>query len=285
MTAGGTLPPLAGKLLPFLRKCAEGEYGIALGGAHAKGIEDEQSDLDLYVFARSIPGNDERSRMAREFDPGIGGILSWGDESSFVQAGTDFQYGLTRVEIWFRESGFIEGIIGDCEEGRIKQEFTVWNPMGFYNYCALSDLYAMKPLDDPAGLLGRWKGRVERYPPKLRAEIISTFLVAAGFWPGNFHYASAVERRDVVYCTGIAQQVVHHLVQVLFAVNRTYFPGDKKLAGALGRLKMRPQGLVERVEEILLPGRAATVEDFRRQRTMLQELFDDVKRLAAEDGK
>ena len=40
-------------LLPLLRKFPCGDYGIAVGGAHAKKMDDSESDLDLYVFLQS----------------------------------------------------------------------------------------------------------------------------------------------------------------------------------------------------------------------------------------
>lgn len=279
------VPDLASEVLKLLREYPRGKFGIALGGAHAKGIEDSESDLDLYVFADSVPGNDRRSAMAREFSADISETVSWGDGKPFEQAGTDFYHGKTRVECWFRSLGFIETAIRESREGQIRKEFTSWNPMGFYNYCTLSDIYVMKPMDDPDGILKRWKAEIAEYPPNLRAAILGQFLGQAGFWPRNFHYLSAVERRDVIYCSGIAQQVLHHLIQVLFALNRRYFPGDKKLREAMSLLAIRPADSEERMEAILMPAESPKVEDLRRQRVMLADYYDEVKSLVEKHGR
>lgn len=283
--SAGAIPDLANKLLHLLRGFPRGKFGIALGGAHAKGIEDAESDLDLYVFTDAVPGNDRRTAMALDFDPEISGAASWGGDEPFEQAGTDFNYGKTRVECWFRSLKFIEAAIDDSREGNIRMDFTVWNPTGFYNYCTLSDIDVMIPLYDPEGILSRWKSAVRKYPPKLRSAIVSRFLEEARFWPRNFHYLSAVERRDVIYCSAITQQVVHHLIQVLFALNRKYFPGDKKLDKALSRLPARPPDSEARIEAILLPARNPQVEDLRRQRAMLEDYFDDVEQLVEKHGR
>lgn len=53
---------IVGELLSVLRRFCRGEYGIALGGARAKGVEDAASDVDLYVFAKQVLPNGERTR-------------------------------------------------------------------------------------------------------------------------------------------------------------------------------------------------------------------------------
>ncbi|MFL5541399.1 MAG: nucleotidyltransferase domain-containing protein, partial [Longimicrobiaceae bacterium] len=40
------------ELLPLVRTfCTGEEYGVALGGSHAKGTADAHSDVDIYLFA------------------------------------------------------------------------------------------------------------------------------------------------------------------------------------------------------------------------------------------
>ncbi len=267
------------QLIPLLRQFATSEYGIAIGGAHAKGLADAESDLDIYLFASSILSNDERTRLTGGFSPDITDIVTWGVETPFEQGGSDFYYKGTKVECWLRCSEMIDTTIAECREGIIKQELVRWTTTGFYNHCCLSDLQHMIPVDDPFGLLARWQHGIAEYPPKMQAAIIEKHLAGARFWPHNFHYTSAVERQDIIYTTGIVQQVVHNLIQVLFALNKSYFPGDKKLAKALDRLDILPDGFVERIQALLLPGTPASVELLRQQQTALQQLQKDVDEL------
>ncbi len=268
------------QLLPLLRQFARSEYGIAMGGAHAKGTDDEESDLDIYVFARDVQPNVDRTRLTTQFSPGIEGLVSWGGDTPFVQGGTDFSFERRKVECWLRNSEHIDHTLAECREGIVRREFVTWTTAGFYNHCCLSDLKAMVPIEDPAGLLARWQGEVAAYPPKLQNSIVRTHLAAARFWPGNFHYRSAIERRDAIYTAGIVQQVIHNLIQVLFAVNRVYFPGDKKLAHALGHLDRSPRRFAERVQGLLLPEERVSVQMLRRQQAGLRQLLEEVERLA-----
>ena len=90
---------------------------------------------------------------------------------------------------------------------------------------------------------------------------------------------SAVERCDTIYTTGIVQQVVHNLIQVVFARNRTYFPGDKKLGAAIEHLAVKPERMAERIEALLLPGSRPDRSVLRQQRAELCALLDEIERL------
>lgn len=274
------IPAVAHQLVPLLRQFARGDYGIALGGAHAKGVEDAESDLDLYVFAHDVLPNAERASLIRQALGDATGVISWGDDAEFTQAGTDFRCQGQKVECWLRRTDLISTAIDECRHGVVKREFVTWTTTGFYNHCVLSDLSHMVPLEDPAGMLARWQNDVAVYPPELRRAIVEQHLNAAHFWPDNFHYLSAIERCDLIYATGIVQQAVHNLIQVLFALNRVYFPGDKKLGQAMRRLMSRPDRFEERVQRLIFPGVSPSVESLREQGEELRRLVREVDALA-----
>jgi hypothetical protein len=279
------LAALMDRLLPVVRRFCVGEYGIALGGAHAKGVDDAASDVDVYLFARQVLPNEERARLVGEIADDPASIISWGQVEPFVQAGTDFYLGPQKVECWLRNIKMISATIADCRSGVVKHDLVTWTVMGFYNHCALSDLDKMIPLEDPHGILARWKELVSEYPPKLRAAILAEYLRGAKFWPGNFHYLSAVERCDVIYVTGIVQQVVNNLIQVIFALNRVYFPGEKKLDVALERLATKPAGFTQCIKGLVFPGVSPDVAYLRRQSHALTALVSEVEALVAEDSR
>jgi hypothetical protein len=272
-------------LLPLVGRFACSEYGIALGGAHAKGVADAESDLDLYLFSQQVLPAEQRTRLCEEWGAGIQSVVSWGAPGAFVQGGTDFYVGGLKVECWLRNVEYVNGILDECRCGIVRREFVTWTTMGFYRHCTLSDLHNMCPVEDPFGILARWKAAVSAYPPKMRETILREHLRAAQFWPDNYHYRTAIERCDVIYTTGIVQQVVHNLIQVLFALNRVYFPGDKKLALALDHLPVKPAGTSQRIAELLLPCRGRSEDVLDQQRRELRVLVGEVAALvsAAED--
>lgn len=273
---------LANVLLPLLRQFCIGDYGIALGGAHAKGVADAESDVDLYLFARRFVPSEERTRLCHDFSSSITGVVNWGDDDFFVQGGTDFYFEEQKIECWLRDSDYIANAIVECREGMIRRDFVTWTVMGFYNHCVLSDVSHMIPVDDPENLLAGWKEQVRDYPPLLRDAIISTHLTAARFWPDNYHYQAAVQRGDLIYAMGIVQQVIHNLIQVVFALNQTYFTGDKKLGNALDHMAIAPLDFNERIDRLLLSGPGSAEDFLIRQRDDLRLLVREVEGLVAD---
>ena len=283
MMSGGLPDNLANDVIPLLRQFCIGEYGIAIGGSYAKGISDAQSDVDVYVFAKQILPCGQRSALIEQGIGSLAQVISWGDDAEFVEGGTDFWYAGRKVECWLRNAQRIEKTLQMCEEGRIERACVVWTVMGFYNYVALSDIHVMQIIEDPYGILGCWKTRIAGYPQALRKAIVERYLAEAQFWPENFHYRSAVERGDILYTSGIVQQVVYALIQVVFALNRVYFPGEKKVGVVLEKLALQPQEFNQRIRELVYPGNAGSIAHLRAQREALVGLVHDVKKLV-EDG-
>jgi hypothetical protein len=266
-------------LTPLLARFCQGDYGIALGGAHAKGMDDRASDLDLYVFARQVLPCAQRTQLTEAYDPEIQSIISWGEDAPFIQGGTDFVYQGQKVECWLRNIDYIDEIIAQCQAGSVTQTIVTWTVMGFYNHCALSDLRNMASVDDPQGVLAHWKTLVSDYPPRLREAILTRHMNAAKFWPQNFHYLSAIKRGDILYVQGIVNQVAHNLFQVLFALNQVYFPGDKKLDLAIDHLPLKPADFTARVKRIVAPQVTADKAFLEWQCEELNALVNEVEAL------
>lgn len=266
-------------LLPVLRRCCRGSCGIALGGSHAKGAADALSDVDLYLFASAVLPARQRTALVRDALAHAVGVVSWGADDPFVQGGTDFEYAGQRIECWFRDVGHVESALRESLEGKVRREYVAWTVMGFFGHTVLADLHTMQIIEDPDGLLARWKAATAVYPEPLRDAIVGRFLGEALFWPGNPHYHAAVERGDGIYTSAIVQQVVHALIQVVFALNRAYFPGEKNLAAALAKLPVQPPEFGARVQALL--GASAAGE---AQRQGLSLLVSEVDALVREDG-
>lgn len=281
-TAGGLATAIE-TLLPALRACCRSDYGIALGGAHAKGVDDAESDIDLYVFAREILPGGERSAIFGAL-PGVEQVTCWGEDGVFEQAGSDFFYQGKKIEVWFRNSDYIAAVIESCLRGEARRDYVAWTVMGFYNYCTLSDLSKMHPLDDPTGLLAGWQSTVSVFPPALRERIVRVHYWSARFWPDNFHYKTAIRRCDVIYTAGIVQQTVYNLIQVLFALNEIYFPGEKKMAAALEQLAVKPVGFTRRIERLLFPAEPANAAVLEAQRQELAALVEETASLVKSAG-
>ncbi len=268
-------------LLPLVRQFSSGPYGIAMGGSYAKGIADPQSDLDIYLFAETVLPAGRRSELTVQALGQGAQVTSWGQDGPFVEGGTDLWHQGHKIEVWLRNSRCVASTIAACRQGRIQRECVCWTVMGFFNYALLSDVRAMRIVEDPHGILAGWQRDVLEYPEALRQAILARFSAEAGFWPENFHYRTAVERADVIYTSGIVQQVAYALIQVVFALNRQYFPGEKKLAQTLAKLPTQPRDFVPRLQALLHPSIEASVEGLQAQRRELASLVAEVEALMA----
>lgn len=267
------------ELLTLLRQFCIGPYGIALGGSYAKGNSDALSDVDVYLFAHQVLPGLHRRNLLLEALGETSEAVSWGNDDPFTQGGTDFWYQGQPVECWLRHTQQVENTIKACKQGQIRREHVVWAVMGFFNYVVLADVHTMRIVEDPHRVLARWKEDVRMYPETLRQAILQRFLREAAFWPENLHYRSAIERADIIYTTAIVQQVLHALIQVLFALNREYFPGEKNLAAALERLPIQPEAFPQRLQALLCMGSDPSAARLREQSQMLGTLVTDVEQL------
>lgn len=270
-------------LLPLLRRFCVGRYGIAVGGSFVKGVGDAHSDIDLYLFSEgALPARDRTALVTQalgaEAEAG-----SWGNDDALTQAGTDFWHEGRRVEVWLRNSRDVEATLDQCLRGEIERGHLYWTVMGFFNYVVLNDLHTMEIVEDPHGILGRWQAAVADYPAPLRRAIIDRFMAEAQFWPENFHYRSAIARGDHIYTSGIVQQCLHALIQVLFALNRVYFPGEKKMAEHLAALPRTPLHVAERAAQLLCLPAGASSATREAQRADLATLVHEVAALVAAD--
>ena len=268
------------ELVPLVRGFTAAPPAIALGGSHAKGRGDALSDVDVYLFADAVLPARRRDERVSAALGGSSGVQSWGSDDPFVQGGTDFLYHGQRVECWLRRMDEVERTIAAALRGDLRREYSGWAVMGFHGHVALADVHTMRVVEDPSGTLARWKAAVAVYPEALRRAIIGHFLREASFWPGNPHYASAVERADVIYASAIVQQVVHAVIQIVFALNRTYFPGEKMLAEAVESLPVRPTGFAARLRGLL-----TGAEGLRAQHRELGALVAETARLVASHGE
>ena len=263
-------------LVDLLKKTVEGKCAVALAGAHAKGTADQDSDIDLYIFAeRARPYAQRLELICSIADPGT---TPWVD-SSFDAApwggGMDFTYQGPPVEVVGRTLTRMDQVIADCQEGKFEIIPATWTSNGYYSFIYLCELSFIKPIWDPDGVLAAYQQRTAAYPDPLRQAIIKTFLGRAGTWMGNFHYESAIRRGDILFTAPIVLHTVMDMVQVVFALNRVYFTGDKKLEHALSEMPYCPEAFRPNQIDILLTA-ARDPQHLAQQQRMLRQTWDEL---------
>lgn len=264
------------QLQQALAETAVGDYALALAGAHAKGCADPGSDLDFFLYVNEWKSFEERKAILQRIaDLGKPYYLSQILDENPWGSNMDFSYRGIPVETTVRSIQSVQRITADCMEGKFDILPLSWTSHGYFSYVYLSELSFLKAIDDKTGILEQLKRRCTPYPPKLRESIIKRFMEAPRSWPGSFHYHTAIQREDLLFVSAIVENMVLDLVQVIFAVNETYFKGDKKLERQLRELPNCPPALLANLEFLLTcPRDRGKLE---RQREILMEIIGDVE--------
>lgn len=260
-------------LVEVLRQTTEGPCAIALAGAHAKGLADASSDIDIYIFAEGAKPLAERRAIIESIaDPGTTPWLDASFDAAPWGGAMDFSYQGTPVEVAARTLARTNRVVEDCLAGRFEILPATWTSNGYYSFIYLCELSFLKPVWDPDGILADLKKKAEIYPEPLRRSIVEIFWGRANTWLDNFHYESAIRRGDRLFTAPIVLHTILDLIQVIFALNRTYYTGDKKLAAALSKMETCPAALLSNLSFLLsAPGDPAGL---LRQRDLLREIRD-----------
>jgi len=270
-------------ILSVLKQTVYGSCAIALAGAHAKGTADISSDLDIYLFAECFLPADQRHTLIRTIsDPDKPIYISNNADGRPWGGSMDFYFDGIPVEINIRTFALVDKIVNDSLSGKFEIVPATWTSNGYYTYVYLSELNFIVPVWDPNGYLSMRKALVVTYPEPLRNAIIRRFMDRAETWLDNFHYNTAIERCDLLFIAPIILHTVLDMVQVVFALNRTYFNGDKKLEKALNAMPLCPQFLKTKLSFLLTAAHDRTV--LSNQRDILRSIRDELKILIQQNG-
>ncbi len=263
------------RIVAMLKTTVYDEPTVAIAGAHAKGVADKDSDIDIYLFTDAPKPFAERQSIIASFCDE--GTTPWVSEDLNMPWGgsMDFMYENTPVEVVIRLFSDMEQKVDRTVNGEFEIIPQTWTSNGYYTYIFLSELDFLKPIFDPNDRLALMKQKVAVYPPKLKKAIIDTFFGRAWTWIGNFHYDTAVNRGDILFTAPIVLHTVLDLVQVIFALNEVYFTGDKKLVKVLSTLPYCPKALTGQTEFLLTA--AADPDTLKRQQEILYQIFFEIK--------
>jgi|WetSurMetagenome_2_1015567.scaffolds.fasta_scaffold168506_2 hypothetical protein len=262
-----TLPPqvqaVIEDFLPICHKLAgDQRYAISIGGSLGKGTWDQRSDVDFRLFLDHAPlWPHEKPELWADY---FAGLERWKEKGILIDG------------VWVRTVGEIDAALDGWLDGKIQPVPLLWTIWGYY---VLPDIYHQWTIEDPYNIIGGWKQRLGVYPPKLKAAILQKYVESMQYWRGDYHYQNKVERGDVVFLAGMSSKLVHEMLQVIFALNETYFVGDGSNLAFVEKFKILPANFSARVQAILYPGGPGAVRD---QYAGLCSLIDEVVALAAQ---
>jgi len=264
------------EITEVLKRIADGPCCIALAGAHAKGCADGESDLDFYMILGQPAPFLKRLNAIRKVADSVSSIYMSKDFDEAPYGGSiDFRYKGIPIETTVHTLARLSQRVEECLAGKFEVIPQAWTSNGYYTFIYLSELAFVKPLWDPDGILAAFQTKAGRYPEQLRKAIIKHFWGRANTWLDNFHYNSAIARGDILFTAPIVLHTVLDMAQVIFAINRAYFQGDKKLGETLARMAYCPKALLENLEFLLSASADSNI--LQKQCSLLREIRDELE--------
>ncbi len=193
---------------------------IAIGGSRATNRYDDSSDYDVYVYLNHDLREEIRTRiLAPECSHLEIGNHFWElEDNGTLNCGTDF-------DIVYRDSNaFTEEVADVVERNRLHNSYTT---------CFWHNLMTCQIIHERNEMLSNLKKRFKvAYPKKLKLEIIKnhTRLLHGNTPSYDMQIKKAMMRDDYVSINHRVTEFLATYFDLLFALNETYNPGEKRLA-------------------------------------------------------
>jgi hypothetical protein len=228
---------------------------IVLTGGVSRGVADELSDIEMLVVTP------EQLDLGTCFDlaraAGLERLGTWGEQSSPARKVSGYLEGVPIELIWWSR---------DYAESRVDAILAGETPS------AADAIFHGVPLRT-RGLLAAWQRRLGEYPEELAAARIED---AALTWGGFAAAGMLTLSRPVERFERLERMLddLTRVLQIVFALNRAWQPAIKRLALRIEPFAVKPDRLVERIDEAL------TEPDPRRALLLVTELQQETVALA-----
>jgi len=257
-------------------EAVESLAAIVLGGSYASGSQRPDSDLDIGLYYHADQPLDIAqiraiaSSLNDTPNPVVTDLGGWGH---WVNGGAWLMIEGQRVDFLYRNIDFVAATLDEANAGHIRSDYWQQPAYGFHNFMYCTETAICRPLYDPDHIIEQFKAKVAHYSPRLKQSIIRSFLWSARFTLDNTRKAAT--RGEVYIVAGCLARAIHALVQVLYALNETYYLSEKRLATDLSAFAILPECFLERIYQLLgTPG--ITSEQLQNSLALTEMLYSEV---------
>lgn len=216
---------------------------VVLSGSQGSKLSDAGSDLDLYVYSEHEPSKAWRADLARKFGvrASIGNDF-WepGDEWVALRTGN-------AVDIMYRTPAWIEQ---QLDRVLLRHQASVG-----YSTCFVYNVLHSKTLYDRDKWFASLRAKAEQpYPEPLRRAIVAKNhpILRSTLSSYAHQIAMALERNDSLSVNHRITALLSSYFDILFAINRLFHPGEKRLLGyVLAYCPKHPPDIEAQVYELL----------------------------------
>ncbi len=246
---------------------------VAIGKSGGSELPDaKQSDIDVFVFCRSIPSVAFRQAAIDTLLIVSGSRISdtedrfWGVCDYVILEDAEICLMYFSVDTISTE---IEAIL---QAERLDKEGNYFYPTG---RCAT--MLSMHALYDTTGFIDTIKEKLYVYPPDLAEKIIEHHAPQMN---DAEDFSRALLRKDVLFYHCTLDKVLDHFLQVLFALNRCYFPSRKRSLQFIETFSIKPSDCPEKLlQAVALGGRPETLpQSYQIWESLCSELEGLIKR-------
>ena len=230
----------------------KGLQAVVLGGSWASNTQRPDSDIDvgLYYNEHTPLDIDHVRKIAWKLNdfpnPEVTELGGWG---RWVNGGAWLTINGQRVDFLYRNIDLVSTIIDECNRGETQFDYLQQPPYGFYSYIYCAETQMCKVIFDPQKSISDLKSKVSNYSEFLKSNIINNFL-----WQAEFALEVAkkpAHSGNVFFVAGCLTRIASSMVQVLYALNETYFVSDKRLKKDLEQFNLKPQDFGMRLDRML----------------------------------
>ena len=206
-----------------------------------------EGDIDLFIYCREIPDLVNRQAIFNHSN----GLLP-AVQSNVFQGGHwgvgDFIL-LNGVETWlmyFTTAETAREVDAILQGEYLERLDNYYYPTG---RCAM--LQEIQVFYDKTGFFGSIKDRLSCYPDSLAQKLMEYHLEQLA---DREDLLRAVSRKDLLFYHFALDLALDHFLQVLFSLNRVYFPSRKRTMEWIDRFQLKPENCAERLLAVLRLG-------------------------------
>ncbi len=242
---------------------------IILGGSSARGHADQYSDIELGIFWRTPPTDADRSAFVDRIGADLVGIYPY---EPTEEVWCD-DYMLGRVAPDQPQSGVLVEVVHATVESMDRTLDAVlkrYDP-DLLKQNVIAGLLDAVPLSGQ-DLVQRWQHRAAAYPAELAVAVIQAHATIDHFWCWEM-WLQRGENLMMLYqaFSQVEQQVLH----MLLGLNRVYYFGFKWIDVVIGRLRLAPPELADRLQRVY---QVAPADGVQQLVALVEETYDLVER-------
>ncbi len=227
-----------------------------------------ETDIDIFVLGDKVPSYEERkavydrnSSLFQQCNMKVCEGGDWGTGDIFIIDGVE------TMLMYFSIDETLE-YIDDILDGKYLD-----SSKGFYPIGRCATFENINIIYDEMKVLSTLKEKLSIYPEKLRSDMINFHITKTIDEEG---FGRALLRKDILFYHQVIEVSIDHFLQVLYAINKVYFPSRKRTKQYIDSFQLKPENCYERLLHVIKY--SSSPENIEKSYSEWCALVDDLKK-------